>query len=56
MPIRPLRPDDDMEALTGLIHRAYGALAARGLRYWATHQSVEDTIERCSLGETWLAR
>lgn len=52
--IRRLRADDDMVALTALIHAAYAPLAARGLRYWATHQTVQDTIERCGRGETWL--
>lgn len=53
--LRRLHDDDDMVALTALIHTAYAPLAARGLRYWATHQSVQDTIERCGRGETWLA-
>lgn len=53
--IRLLREGDDMVALTAMIHAAYAPLAARGLRYWATHQSVDDTIERCGRGETWVA-
>lgn len=53
--IRSLAPDEDFEALTDLVHRAYGPLAAAGMRYWASHQSVEDTRERCARGETWLA-
>ena len=44
-----------MESLTALIHRAYAVHAARGLRYWGTHQSVADTRKRCADGETWLA-
>jgi len=44
-----------MGLLTEMIHRAYAPLAAQGLHYWATHQSVEDTIERCGQGETWVA-
>ena len=53
--IRPLREDDDLVALTDLIHRAYAPLAAAGMHYWGSHQSVEDTADRCSRGETWLA-
>lgn len=53
--IRRCRPDEDFRHLTALIHRAYAPLAARGMRYWATHQSVADTAERCGRGETWLA-
>lgn len=52
--IRPLRDDDDMGALTQLIHAAYAPLAERGMRYWASHQTVDDTRERCGRGETWL--
>ena len=52
---RPLGPDDDLEGLTALIHRAHAPLAAQGLRSWATHQIVADTRERCGRGETWLA-
>ncbi len=52
---RRLRQDDDLAELTALIHRAYAPLAAQGMRYWATHQTVADTAERCGKGETWLA-
>lgn len=53
--VRPLSPDDDLVALTDLLHRAYGPLAAAGMRYWASHQSVADTAARCAKGETWVA-
>jgi GNAT superfamily N-acetyltransferase len=53
--IRRCREDEDFQHLTALIHRAYAPLAAAGMRYWATHQSVADTIQRCGRGETWLA-
>jgi GNAT superfamily N-acetyltransferase len=46
----------DAEAVTALLHRAYGRLARMGLRYWATHQSVEDTMRRASRGACWVAR
>ena len=52
--IRELRDDDSFMELTALIHRAYAPLAAQGMHYWGTHQSVEDTRERCGEGETWL--
>ncbi len=52
---RQLADGDSLEDLTGLLHRAYGALAADGMHYWASHQSVEDTRERCAEGETWVA-
>jgi GNAT superfamily N-acetyltransferase len=53
--IRRLQLHDDMVALTELIHRSYAPLAAKGMRYWGSHQSVADTIDRCAKGETWLA-
>ncbi|PWC09656.1 GNAT family N-acetyltransferase [Brenneria corticis] len=52
--IRSIRPDDDLAALTRLIHSAYAPHATAGLRYWGTHQTVEDTAERLASGETWL--
>ena len=51
---RRLREDDDLAALTDLLHRAYAPLAARGLRYVATHQDVETTRKRTSGGECWV--
>lgn len=50
MRIRMLMPKDDVVALTGLLHRAYAPLAARGLRFVATHQSPEVTAQRFSEG------
>lgn len=44
--VRLVTPQDDMQALTDLVHRAYAHHAAAGLRYWGTHQSVEDTARR----------
>lgn len=52
--IRLVRPDDDLEALTRMIHAAYAPHAALGLRYWGTHQSVEDTAERLASGMAWV--
>lgn len=51
---RPLSATDSMEELTDLLHRAYARLAGMGLRFVATHQDVETTIERCAEGETWV--
>lgn len=48
--IRPISPHDDLELITALIHAAYAPHASRGLRYWGTHQSVEDTVKRFASG------
>jgi predicted N-acetyltransferase YhbS len=44
-----------MEALTDLIHRAYGARAARGWHFIACTQPVDVTIARCAKGDTFVA-
>jgi len=53
--VRALRADDDLQALTELIHAAYAPHAARGLRFWGTHQSVDDTAKRLASGEGYIA-
>ena len=53
--VRALRADDDLQALTELIHAAYAPHAARGLRFWGTHQSVDDTAKRFASGEGYVA-
>ena len=53
--IRALSPTDDMTALTKLIRAAYAERAANNLRYWATHQSVEDTVSRYAMGQGLIA-
>ena len=53
--IRRLRDDDDLHALTDLIHLAYAPQAAKGLRYWGTHQSVDDTRRRFASGHGLVA-
>lgn len=53
--IRPIRTGDDLERLTELIHAAYAVQAAKGLRYWGTHQSVEDTRKRLASGHGLIA-
>jgi len=52
---RSLRPDDDLEALTSLLHDAYAPLAAAGMRFVASHQTVETTRQRVNKGETFVA-
>jgi hypothetical protein len=42
--------EDDLDALTDLIHRAYAPHLAIGLRYWATHQPWADTEKRLLSG------
>jgi GNAT superfamily N-acetyltransferase len=48
--IRPLAPDDDVEALTGMLHRAYAVLGAMGLNYTAVDQTPEVTRKRLGHG------
>lgn len=53
--IRRLRDEDSLEDLTNLLHRAYQSLADRGMRYFASHQTVEDTRRRIDRGECFVA-
>lgn len=53
--IRPLRPDDSMADLTALLHRAYGALAGRGMHFLASHQDEATTRRRIGAGQCWVA-
>jgi GNAT superfamily N-acetyltransferase len=48
--VRRISAADDLHALTELIHAAYAPHAEKGLRYWATHQSVADTERRIGRG------
>jgi GNAT superfamily N-acetyltransferase len=43
-----------MAELTELLHRAYAPLAEAGMRFLATHQTVEQTAERCAHGECYV--
>jgi GNAT superfamily N-acetyltransferase len=52
---RPLRADDDLDAITDLLHAAYAPLAAAGMRYVASHQDVATTRRRTTKGETFVA-
>ena len=47
--------EDDIEALTNLLHRAYLPLAEQGFRYLATHQSPEVTRKRLEKGQGFIA-
>lgn len=51
---RQIQANDDLVALSALIRSAYAPHAASGLRYWATHQSVEDTAKRFAAGHGFL--
>lgn len=51
MKVRLLAADDDLVELTRLIRAAYAVRATSNLRFWATHQSVEDTAERFAQGQ-----
>ena len=53
--IRALLPSDNMVVLTDVIHSAYAERAANNLRYWATHQTVEDTANRFKSGHGLVA-
>ena len=53
--IRLLAEGDSLEALTGLLHRAYAELGAMGFRYKAVDQGVETTRKRISNGECYIA-
>ncbi len=53
--IRLLRDDDDLDALTEMLHAAYRPLADLGLNYTATDQDVQTTRSRVHVGETWVA-
>jgi predicted N-acetyltransferase YhbS len=52
---RLLRADDDLDAITRLLHEAYAPLAAAGMRYVASHQDVATTRRRMAQGETFVA-
>jgi GNAT superfamily N-acetyltransferase len=53
--IRTCRLPDDLIPLTALLHRAYAELAARGLKYVATYQTVDVTERRVRAGHCFIA-
>jgi GNAT superfamily N-acetyltransferase len=53
--IRPYQPDDPIPEITALLHKAYGRLAAQGMRYLASHQDDRTTLERLTSGASFIA-
>lgn len=53
--IRLLRPEDPIPEITRLLHRAYAAQVAMGLRPLAGRQDDATTQRRCTSGECYLA-
>ncbi len=53
--IRPLRPEDSLVELTGLLHRAYADLLAAGLNFTAATQDEAKTRERVEGNECFVA-
>jgi hypothetical protein len=45
---------DLLGPLTDLLHAAYAPLAAKGMKYLATHQPPSKTLERLKEGESYL--
>lgn len=52
---RYVRPEDDVDLITALLHEAYAPLAKQGMRFVASHQDSDTTRRRMSRGETILA-
>ena len=46
---------DLIDPLTALLHEAYAPLAAKGMKYLATHQPPAETLKRLQQGESYLA-
>ena len=53
--IRAVGPDDSIEGLTELLHRAYAALGAQGWNYTAVDQAIEVTRKRLAEGTCLVA-
>ena len=53
--IRALLDDDDIPAITALLHDAYAPLAAMGFRYLASHQDDVVTRQRLHQGLPFVA-
>jgi GNAT superfamily N-acetyltransferase len=53
--IRQLGPEDSIEELTALLHRAYARLGRMGLNYTAVDQDVDVTRQRIAKGTCYLA-
>lgn len=52
--IRALREEDDLSAITALLHAAYAPLAERGFRYLASHQDDSITLQRLKAGWAYV--
>lgn len=53
--IREVEATDSLEEITELLHRAYAPLAAQGLHFVASHQSLATTRERIESGHCLVA-
>src|SRR5262249_6409682 len=52
---RYLAETDDIDSITEMLHDAYAPLAARGMRFLASHQNSSVTRYRMQKGETIIA-
>ncbi len=52
---RQFNESDSIEALTDLLHHGYADHAAAGRKFFASHQTPEDTKKRINKGECWVA-
>lgn len=53
--MRRATKDEPWATITAMLHRAYAAHAARGLRFYASYQDERVTRERADEGECFLA-
>ncbi len=53
--IRVISSTDSIAELTNLLHRAYKPLADAGMRFFASHQTEDQTRERIAGGTCYLA-
>ena len=53
--IRPIEAGDSIDELTELLHRAYRGLAEMGFRFFASHQTSEQTARRIAGAHCWVA-
>jgi GNAT superfamily N-acetyltransferase len=53
--IRPYQPTDPIPEITALLHKAYAQMARQGLRYLASHQDDQTTLERLTSGASFIA-
>jgi GNAT superfamily N-acetyltransferase len=55
VPFQPSAHAHLIEPLTDILHKAYAPLAAKGLKYLATHQPATKTLQRLQEGEAYLS-